>query len=153
MKILVLDWKIVDYGFTRYKGVWEVHTIEDTPENILAAKMKYKVKYLKTWIKFEKSEESIEIEIKQINEDFDRIVDNYLSKYPKREQETFWEKKREAEKVLDGGSSVYIEGKAEALGISPEDFANIIIAKNNEWTELYTKLENEKDAKILALKS
>jgi len=37
-----------------------VHTIEDTPENILAAKMKYKVKYLKTWIKFEKSEESIE---------------------------------------------------------------------------------------------
>ncbi len=98
-------------------------------------------------------QEAFESSVKQINEDFDKTVDEYLSKYPKREQDTFSEKKREAEKVLLWESSVYIEWKATALGITPQQFAAIIIQKNTEWTQKYTGLENEKDLKIAQLEA
>jgi len=39
--------------------------------------------------------------IENIKADFDEKISEYLSKYPKREQDTFAEKKREAEKVMD----------------------------------------------------
>jgi hypothetical protein len=90
--------------------------------------------------------------LQQINLEFDAKIDAYLSKYPKREQDTFSEKKREAEKVVNGESSLYIEGKAKALGITSLEFAQIVIAKNNEWTELYLEAENEKDIELEKLK-
>jgi len=89
--------------------------------------------------------------IENIKADFDEKISEYLSKYPKREQDTFAEKKREAEKVMDWQSSVYIEWKAEVLWVTPEQFAQKIIAKNNEWMKKYTQFENEKDTKIAKL--
>lgn len=153
--LLIKDTEIVSTSDTPIKaeGLTTI-PVEKTPENLEKIKLGYNVEFSEEGeIEFVESEASIEKKIQEINAEFDKTIDEHLAKYPKREQDTFAEKKREAEKVLDGGSSIYIEGKAEALGISPEDFANVIIAKNNEWTELYTQLENEKDAKILALKS
>lgn len=130
-----------------------------------------KPKYKEPWFEFQEYLDSLELsnvivveteeskqleysnKVKEINTAFDEKINEFLSKYPKREQETFWEKKREAEKVVAWGSSIYIEWKAKALKITPEQFAHIIITKNNEWVELYTQLENEKDAEILALNS
>jgi hypothetical protein len=59
--------------------------------------------------------EFYENEINRINKEFDDKISEYLSKYPKREQETFAEKKRQAEVVIAGGNSLYIGGKAQAL--------------------------------------
>lgn len=106
----------------------------------------------KNW-KFLEKEKNLEQKIKDINEEFDKKINKYLSKYPKREQDTFAEKKSEAEKVLAGWESIYIAWKAKALEITPEQFAKIIIAKNNEWTALYTELENEKDLQVMQLEA
>jgi len=100
----------------------------------------------------ESREEEYITQIENINNEFDNKISEYLSKYPKREQDTFAEKKREAEKVMDWEVSLYIESKAKAIGISAEQFAQIIIAKNEEWTVKYIELENEKDYKISKIK-
>ena len=97
--------------------------------------------------------EFYENEINRINKEFDDKISEYLSKYPKREQETFAEKKRQAEVVIAGGNSLYIGGKAQALWITPEQFAQIILQKNAEWTQKYLELENWKDMEIAKIKS
>lgn len=113
---------------------------------------KFLPKYFVTITDTEESKSFILKEkINQINREFDEIIDDYLSKYSRNEITEFTEKKLEAKEVISWGDSVYISGKAKALGITPLDFAKIIIAKNNEYTIMYTNLENEKDAKIEAL--
>ena len=97
--------------------------------------------------------ESVEREILQINEAFDEKIDSYLSKYPINERNTFAEKKREAEKVIAGEASIYIDAKAAKLWITSKALAEIFIQKNEEWTALYEELETEKDLKIAGLKA
>ena len=97
------------------------------------------------------SNECILYEIKKVNQEFDDQINSFLSKYPQREQDTFTEKKLEAERVINWEESVYISYKSEALWISAKEYAQKIIDKSNKFIEIYAKLENEKDLKIIEL--
>ena len=66
-------------------------------------------------------------------------------------ENTFSQKRSEAERVINWGESTYITSKSSILWITEEQFANKIIEKSNWFIELYTELENEKDIAISEL--
>ena len=89
--------------------------------------------------------------IQKINNEFEDKINTFLSKYPKREQDTFSQKLREAEKVIDWWESTYIELKSKAFWITALEFAEKVKQKSDSFISLYAKLENEKDLAILEL--
>ena len=93
----------------------------------------------------------LDFKINQVKNNFDKRVSAFLSKYPKREQDTFAQKLFEAKAVLAGGESIYIKWKAELMQATEKQVAEKIIEKNNDFTLKYVELENQKDIDILKL--
>lgn len=96
-------------------------------------------------------EKSVEQQIQEINNDFNIAVAKLNEKYPVEEQKLFAQKLQKAKAVLSGENDVYIESKATFLGITPQEFAQIIVGKENAFEIAYLQLENERDTKIAAL--
>lgn len=128
----------------------------------------YDISMVKGKIVYSKSARHIEERTAYLNAEKDRLIqeeknkfqktiEDFLSQYPKAEQETFTKKELLANKVLAGGDSIYINKKVlfykEKLGIdvTPEFIAQSIIAKSEPWEEKYADLENERDWNIIMI--
>ena len=89
--------------------------------------------------------------IAQINNDFEKKINDYNSKYTKTEQERFSDKSLKANIVKEWWNDPYITAKAKSLWISAEQYATLIIQKAEAFEVFYTEAEIERDQAISIL--
>ena len=90
--------------------------------------------------------------INKINQDFNKKISNYNSKYPIEEQKRFADKLIKAEKVIAWWTDKYISKKSKSLWITTLQFAEVIKSKADLFEDFYTTAEIERDTLLGNLK-
>lgn len=140
------DWKFI---WTWKSSEWKIKSIDLN----LNTEDKEKILNWSIYIDWSiiETEEYKNFKIKKIRIFFQEKYDEYFNKYDKWEQEQFANKIKFAEKVLEWWESHYITTTSQRMGITSQQFAELIISKKNEAEIFYTQIENERDAAINAL--
>lgn len=90
--------------------------------------------------------------LKEINNEYDRKIQEYLSEYPSEMQKRFDKRLEKAKKILDWKNDNFIKRLAENKWITPMVYAKEIVDKYNAAEEFILECEIERENKIKNIK-
>ena len=89
--------------------------------------------------------------LKEINNEYDRRIQEYLSEYPIEMQKRFDKRLEKAKKILDWKSDNFIAKLAEKKWMIPVEYAQLIVDKYNTAEEFILECELDREEKIKRL--